>query len=230
MTNIFVVSASADVHKKIQSQLSGQKMWSESTKPRFRFGTPGKVHQELAEDTDVLIFESAVLGEQLKEFPISCRSLGYEGPIIVLCPSLPENMKSLRMDGVVYIDNPFEKKNLVGVVKNILEQVAMSQRQYRRFEIEEKVELEVYNGDLKCEALIRNISRGGLFLKGHFQGLKSGDLIKVHFDLDKIQKQRVMSARVAWVQSGSGDQDGVAAGVEFVSQMVVYDYLLKFAI
>ena len=88
--------------------------------------------------------------------------------------------------------------------------------------------LEAYSSDFKLETTINNISRSGVRIEGALTGLRNGDLLRLHFNFDEINKSRTMSARVVWVKKEGDNKE--EAGLEFVSQKAVYQYLLENAV
>ena len=63
-------------------------------------------------------------------------------------------------------------------------------------------------------------------ISGQLEGLDKGSVVRVHFNLNKIGKERTMPAKIKWI---SKSKDGkTLAGLEFMSRAAVYDYLLKY--
>ena len=178
----------------------------------------------------LLIFDTQTIDRLVIPFINQLRRSGYQGPVILLgklnfgfdfseFTSLPNSF---------HLEKPYRDEKLVGLAKNCINLEQMRQRRDQRFDVCEQAVLEAYSSDFKTETLINNISRSGVRIEGDLSGLKKGDLLRLHFTFEKIKKERVMSARVVWLKKESDSKE--EAGLEFVSQKAVYQYLLDYAV
>ena len=142
-------------------------------------------------------------------------------------PSSTLEFQSLA--GVIILRKPYEPKSLGGIIKNIVQSEQVKQRKYPRFEVREKAVLEGYENEFSTESMILNISKGGVYVYGNVEAIRRGELVRIHFNLNKINKERTMSAKVVWAGHKTDDRDS-SAGLEFVNQLTVYNYLLKYAL
>ena len=86
--------------------------------------------------------------------------------------------------------------------------------------------LESYQRDFAAETSIHNISRGGIFVRGDLADMSQGDLLRVNFDLDKLNKSYTMSAKVVWTKGKVGQLER-SAGLQFMTKEAVYSHLLS---
>ncbi|MCB0379257.1 MAG: PilZ domain-containing protein [Bdellovibrionales bacterium] len=196
----------------------------------FFRGRPGYIGTTIAEDTTILVYDAKEVNKYMQAFVKEARRANYEGPIVIL-GKIPETVNIetyLDDDGIVFIEKPYEVKDLVGIVWKYLTMMKVKQRQFRRYEVREKAIIETYNSDYKADTTIHDISKGGMRVIGDHIALKAGDLLRIHFNFDQIQKERVMSAKVVWVKKK--DDNTQEAGLQFVSQKAVYQYLLNYAL
>ena len=181
-------------------------------------------------DTAIVVYEAQKVDQGVSQFIDSLRKTKFMGPVVVVA-TIPHK---LNVEGfaasrnVEFVDKPYVGSDLVGLVWKHVVMVKEKQRQHRRFDVQEKAIIETYGTDFKTETMIHNISEGGVLIQGALKGLREGELLRIHFNFDKIKKERVMSARVVWLKKGSDNKQ--QAGLQFVSQKSVYKYLLNYAL
>lgn len=173
----------------------------------------------------VLIFDTGAINKMVFPFMVKVRKLGFAGPIIILGnPGDQFDIRELdQLRNVFHLGKPYAVEALLGVTKNCINIEKMRQRRDQRFDVREQATLEAYSSDFRIQTVINNISRSGVRIEGDLKGLKQGDLLRLHLNLDKINKERTMSARVVWMEKAHDNKE--QAGLEFVSQKAVYRFL-----
>lgn len=173
-----------------------------------------------------VILDSQHINQLVFSMVDQIRKLTYEGPIILI-GHLASNFsldKLTDRKGVYFLKKPFTIEQLHGIVRNCLHVEGMKQRRDERFPVRELASLECYGSDFKTQAVINDISKSGARIEGNLAELKKGEILRLTFKLHQINKERTVSARVVWVKNqGDNKQE---AGLEFVSQHIVYKYLL----
>jgi len=156
------------------------------------------------------------------------RSMGYLGPVMILGKVPHPNTidRFSDMQSVTIIEKPYENKDLQGIAIKYLKDAVVQQRRHRRFDTAQKVQLESYNKDYSAQTLISNISRGGAHVQGELHDISRGDLLRISFNLDQLNKSRVVSAEVVWTNGEVGTQER-SAGLRFISKAKVYEALLN---
>ncbi len=184
----------------------------------------------LDETCHVVVFDVSIITKMIFPLVVKMRKTGFSGPIVFLGKKSPEfDRKELAANRAIYLlEKPYEPEQLQGLVKNCINIEDMRGRRDQRFDVREHATIQAYSSDFQMETTICNISRSGVRIEGNMEGLKQGDLLRLHFNFEKIQKQRTMSARVVWKKENA-DKMG-EAGLEFVSQKLVYQYLLDYAV
>ena len=155
------------------------------------------------------------------------RSLGYLGPIMLIAkvPDPKQIDHFLDIQNLTVIEKPYENRDFQGIAMKYLTASNVEQRRFRRFYTRQKATLESYTKNYNSESLISNISRGGAHITGELGDLTKGDLIRVNFELNELNRNRTMSAEVVWT-SGNESQNDRSAGLRFVPKSKVYDSLL----
>ncbi len=178
----------------------------------------------------LLVFDTQHLSKMIFPFVVQLRQMGYMGPVLALgqLHSSFDVSEIASVRNLFHLSKPYEGTQLVGMAKNCINVEQMRQRRDHRFNVRENATLEAYSSDLKMDTIINNISKSGVRIEGQLQGLKKGDLLRLHFNFDKIKKERTMSARVVWLKKEGDSKE--EAGLEFVSQKAVYKYLLDYAV
>ncbi|MCJ8277967.1 MAG: PilZ domain-containing protein, partial [Bdellovibrionales bacterium] len=104
----------------------------------------------------------------------------------------------------------------------------IQQQRHKRYEVHMPSVLECYTRDLKIKTVLNNISTKGAGVEGHFGPLSRGDIVKLHLRFENSKKERIVSTRVQWIKRTAYGTE--AAGLEFISDKVLYQYLLGQAI
>lgn len=145
------------------------------------------------------------------------RAVGYSGPVLVMAKSDSSlALKALReRPSVVFLEKPYELKDLQGIVRKFLLARSVGQQVYRRFTTHQEAAVESREGKRdRFISRVRNISKGGAFLE--FLGpasFKVGEVITVTLELKDLQRVYQMPAKVVWtskISSRAGGGMGVA--------------------
>lgn len=191
---------------------------------------PGYLETVVDTTVQIMVFDTDFINKNIFPLIVQIRKIGYAGPVIVLGnPSHNFDLKELNgVKGLYHLHKPYQPDQLVGMIRNCLNVELMRKRRDQRFDVHEHAVLEGYSSDVRLETTISNISRSGVRIEGPLGELKQGDLLKVHFNFDKINKERVMNARVVWIKKDGASKE--EAGLEFVSQKTIYQFLLDYAV
>ncbi len=187
---------------------------------------PGLMQTAIDEKLNVLILETNQVSKIIFRLVDQIRKYNFKGPIIVL-GQLANDFKLhefSHLKGLYFLKKPYDEAQLAGLIKNSFLQENMKQRKDERFKVREQATVECYRSDFKTESMINDISRSGIRIEGNLTGLHAGDIIRLKFNFQKINKERTISARVVWVNKDNEAKQ--EAGLEFVSQVTVYKYLL----
>ena len=224
MIKVLTVGHNPSALKRIHTQLTALRKEHDIF---FVNAKPGSIASSIKENINILIYDAGELSPLMAVFIKEIRKTGFLGPIVILA-SIPQGMElqSFQKQKQVHIlEKPYVKMQILGIVKNCISNTDIAARRYKRFDVHEHAVLETYSSDFKVETTINNISQNGVRIEGDLSGVKKGDLLRLHFNFDKIKKERVMSARVVWKKIDGDKKE--EAGLEFVSQKAVYQYLLN---
>ncbi len=228
MQKLVVVGREQDRMSKIKSEI--KPLIDESDELRVTAIRPGYLETVLDATVQLVLMDVDFVNKNIFPIVVQIRKSGFSGPILVLGnPAQSFDISQFHgIKGLYHLHKPYSPSQLIGLIKNCMNVEMMRKRRDQRFSVCEQAVLEAYSSDFRIETTINNISRSGVRIEGSLGQLKQGDLLKLHFNFDKIQKERVMNARVVWVKRG--DQSKEEAGLEFVSQKAIYQYLLGSAI
>ena len=193
MSRICIVSSNMIESKIIQRSLEALNSHLHSPL-HFEHMRPAQISDQIESHIDLLIYNNAHhLNMNLKQKVVSWRKRGFLGSILVLSKvvdlELLNHMNSLH--NFVVIEKPHSDKDVSGVVLKFLKTMQVNQQRYRRFTADQQVKLESYKTEFKRSSCVQNISLGGLRLEGDVSGLTLGDLLKVQFPLDKLNRQTI---------------------------------------
>lgn len=192
----------------------------------YEYMRPAQVTNYINPEIDLLVYNNSHnLDMNLKQKVVSWRKRGFLGSILVMS-KVKDNQLLAQMNSLhnfVVLEKPYADRDLAGMAQKFLKTIEVNQRRYRRFSTDQNVQVESYKTDFKADSKVRNISLGGLCLDGDWNKLLCGDLLKITFPLDKLNREYTMNAKVIWVRGENKSE----AGVEFVKDEDVYSQLLS---
>lgn len=224
MSLVYIVTANQIEGKQIFETLS--QIDTSNYRLEFELLRPMQLPQLIQPGVDLVVYNSPhPLNITLKQQFQNWRKRGFLSSVLMLSKLPDVNMVRDFEDikNFLVLEKPYEPRELRGISSKLLNSVEVQQRRFRRFNTNQKVEIVSYKTDFKSKSRVENISMGGLCIEGACANLQVGDLLKIHFVLDKINADRVMHARVVWVTSGATEM----AGVQFVREEDVYNDLLN---
>ena len=226
MIKMQLVSQNESDNALVQRKLGSLK--KEFGAMEFSTSRPASLPTVLNIDSGAVIYNCSTYSSGLIDFAPQLRTMGYLGPIIILVkvPDLKVLSHFQAQQNVVLIEKPYVKKDLIGIVRKFLRDAQVHQRHHRRFDTTQSALLESYQRDFMVQSKIENISRGGVFIRGQLEDISRGDLLRVNFNLDELDKTHTMSAKVVWTEGAVGDVERIA-GLQFISKEAIYSQLLN---
>jgi len=130
-------------------------------------------------------------------------------------PELIEAVTSLPQ--TIFLEKPFEEKDLSGLTSKILDARGVAQRIHRRFNTEQKAFIEIYGKNVESETTLFNMSRGGAYFELPAQpDIVVGDIVKLNVDLKELKHNYRIHAKVIWTTPKGISTGGYGVGVEFI--------------
>lgn len=181
---------------------------------------PQATKLELAGRPDLVIFNFNDWNNDELDWVTGLRSEGYKQMIMILAkaeaPVAVQNLKLLER--VVYVEKPYDIRDLVGIAAKAIKQGAVQQRIYRRFATEQSAIVEFGVGKGTCGSRLFNISKTGAYLElNALQDVRVGDSVRLRFELNDVSRTYLMPARVVWTSS-LGRTGGTGLGVHFTGR------------
>lgn len=166
----------------------------------------------------LIVLNVAEFTPEHRETILKLRNNGYNGQIIVCAKA--KNFDIIRevnaMQSTVFIEKPYENKDLLGVVSKLLSTKEVSQRIFRRYYTMQKAEIEFIENNRKETTTLYNLSKGGAYIEfAQREDLKIGDKLTLHVPLNEVRRTYEMPARVVWT-TANGQGGGYGVGLEFV--------------
>jgi hypothetical protein len=221
---IVIVSANQVESKKIFESLTNVE--TADYRPEFEFLRPTQVPDLLDPAVDLIVYNNnTYMNMNVYQQIASWRKKGCLSSVLMLTKVNDEALiKSLEpANNMVVLEKPYLERDLKGIAHKILRSNQINQRKFRRYDVQQEVSLSSYKSGFAGKTHVLNMSRGGLCITGGLDGLKTGDLLRVDFELDKIKSRRSMNGKVVWV---APEDKEIQAGLEFVKDSEVYGHLL----
>lgn len=225
MSVIVIVSANQVESKKIFETLSSVE--ANDYRLEFEFLRPTQVPDLLDPAVDLIVYNNNTsMSMNVYQQIAGWRKKGCLSSVLMLSKlnddTLIKNVESTN--NMVILEKPYLERDLKGIASKILSSNKINQRKFRRYDVNQEVSLSSYKSGFSGKTHVLNMSRGGLCMAGGLEGLKAGDLLRVDFELDKINSRRTMNGKVVWV---APENEELQAGLEFVKDSDVYGHLLE---
>lgn len=147
------------------------------------------------------------------------REAGYSGPILVIAKAMAEAaIRQLRHSAtVVFLEKPFETKDLVGIVHKMLMAREVEQRIHRRFNTDEMAEIVPFDQSGIYSSRVCNMSKGGAYLEFFRSApIRKGDMVRLKVELKEVNRVYTVPAKVVWTGRTNDAGSNFTAGVQFV--------------
>jgi hypothetical protein len=147
---------------------------------------------------------------------IKLRDHGYVGGVLVLGQRAAGSgfPQTRFFDKVVFVDKPYDDKDVIGIVRRMLLAPIIAARRYPRHETNETAELHFETTHLSQVCKVKNMSKGGAYLEfGKSMAVRIGDAVTLKIKLGQLNREYALKARVAWINPRGG------FGVEFVNSL-----------
>lgn len=195
---------------------------------KFTSTRPQATKLELGGEPDLVIFNFNNWNQNELNWVEDLRREGYQNMIMILAKAdAPTAVRNLQMlERIVYLEKPFENRDLVGIAEKALKQGRVAQQVYKRFATEQQALVEFTAGG-SVGSRILNMSRTGAYLElNRLQDVKVGDTVKVRMDLDDVSRTYVMPARIIWTQV-MGRTGGTGVGLHFTGRGAVKRHIVQ---
>lgn len=214
-----------------ENRLLQKKLEALDIKPRCQYVSshPNSIHAAATDVMSLVVFNFNEWTARESHYLNGLRLAGYEGPALVITKThVAEATKEIgKLDQVVFLEKPFDLKDLTGVIQKMLSARAVAQRFHRRFNTEELAEVEfLANTGSSVISSLRNISKGGAYLELLAEAPANvGDMVRLKVELKAVNRTYTMPAKIVWT-SPSESGTGTAIGVEFIGRPSVESSIL----
>jgi len=189
-----------------------------STISYLRFETP-----------QLLIIEKRRLEKRDLHYIAEIRNYKYDRPIIIIANETKVSPSLLSKPGsmIHLVDAPVNEKYFLNLVKKLLIKPSLKAQRFKRHTTNVSLDIEsLSNGDMFNSTLV-NLSVGGMYCEFNDDPeVKMGDLVRVNFELDEIDKSRTMNGQVVWKTKKSLRNPNPGLGIKFINAQDMYNLLL----
>jgi DNA-binding NtrC family response regulator len=197
---------------------------------RFTSTRPQATKLELGGSPDLVLFNFNDWNQNELKWVEELRGEGYKNMIMILAKAdVPTAVRNLQLlERIVYVEKPFENRDLVGIAEKALKKGNVAQQIHKRFATEQQALVEFTGTASRAVgSRIFNMSRTGAYLELNIlQDVKIGDAVKLRMDLDDVSRTYVMPARIVWTQV-MGRTGGTGVGVHFTGKGAVKRHIVQ---
>jgi len=158
------------------------------------------------------------------------RKLGYSYPLLIIQDhmTLLGERTSLEEEKVVFLDKPFSLKTLRGMTRKLLTARNISKQQFKRYSTNQHVAIETFISGENVETKMFNLSKGGAYFEiPKKPGIGVGELLRLRFKLDQVEKEHQIHGRIVWTTPKGHSAGGFGIGVKFIKNEDIYRHLLQ---
>lgn len=188
---------------------------------------PQATKLELDGHPDLVIFNFNDWNQNELMWVETLRKEGFDRMIMILAKAeAPKAVQNLALlDKVVYLEKPYEQRDLLGIAEKAIVEGRVVQRIHRRFETEQAATVE-FGAGRAVGSRIFNLSKTGAYLElNALQDVNVGENVKVRMELDDVSRTYVMPARIVWT-SVAGRTGGTGVGVHFTGRGAVRRHIV----
>lgn len=189
---------------------------------------PQATKLELAGQPDLVIFNFNDWNQNELVWVEDLRTEGFDRMIMILAKAeAPVAVQNLALlERVVYLEKPYEQRDLIGIAEKAITQGRVEQRVHRRFDTEQPATVE-FGAGRSMGSRIFNLSKTGAYLElNALQDIAIGEVVKLRMELDDVSRTYVMPARVVWTNM-MGRTGGTGVGVHFTGRGAVRRHIFQ---
>lgn len=157
------------------------------------------------------------------------RRMGYSYPILLIVDRINPLIEqvSTAEARVTFLEKPFELKTLRGLARKLMTARTVHKQQFPRYRTNQTVALENFASGENLETKMLNLSKGGAYFEVEKKpGLGVGELLRLKFRLDQLEKEHQIHGRIVWT-TPKGLGGGYGIGVKFIKLEDIYRHLLQ---
>lgn len=178
----------------------------------------------------LIVYQTKEFGDTQVDRIHELRRGGYSYPILVILDranSMAERF-STEEARVVFMEKPFDLRTLRGLTRKLMTSRKVSRQQFRRYRTNQKVSIETFISGENVETRMFNLSMGGAYFEvGKKPGLGVGELLRLKFQLDQVEKEHQIHGRIIWTTPKGHSGGGYGIGVKFIKHEDIYRHLLQ---
>jgi response regulator RpfG family c-di-GMP phosphodiesterase len=175
---------------------------------------------ELSGEPDLVIFNVNDWNRDELKYVQDLRAEGYKELIMILAKAdVPTAVQNLQLlDRVVYLEKPYEVRDLIGITSKALMTGTVEQQFHKRFITEQEATVEFKYGKGVVSSRVFNMSKTGAYLElNALQDVSVGETVRVRLELENVSRTYLMPARVVWTQV-MGRTGGTGIGIHFTGR------------
>lgn len=158
------------------------------------------------------------------------RRIGYSYPVLIIVDrSSPLSEQFATTDArVTFLEKPFELRALRGLTRKLITTRSVHKQRFPRYRTNQKVALENFASGEHVETKMFNLSKGGAYFEVEQKpGLGVGELLRLKFQLDQLEKEHQIHGRIVWTTPKGHIGGGYGIGVKFIKLEDIYRHLLQ---
>lgn len=179
----------------------------------------------------LVIYDTAQFTGQEFQYLRDIRGLGYSYPFLILSNNQGSEalLAQAAKNKMHFLDKPYEFKALRGMTRKLMVQRSIQQQMHRRFRTQIQAKMETFIHGESFETQMFNLSKGGAYCEfsGASNVLGIGDLVRLRVNLEDLQRDYTLTARVVWTTRKGAYSGGHGAGLRFVKSGDIYRHLLE---
>lgn len=183
---------------------------------------PNMASSDLEKIAQVVIIDVKYWSHADEMMVAGLRGTGFKGPMLILAQKEAQsgdvgtgvNNREFPKGGIfekiVFLNKPFDPKEMLGVVRRMVLAPIIAARKHTRHDTNEVAELQISGRKSSFSCRVKNMSKGGAYLE-FFRSIeiKVGDSVLFKVRLGQIKREYRLRARVAWLNMSTG------VGIEF---------------
>jgi Tfp pilus assembly protein PilZ len=158
------------------------------------------------------------------------RRLGFTYPLLVITDKITPLIErfSVEEPRVNFLEKPFTLSTLRGLTKKLMVTKNIVKQQFKRYRTNQTASIETFVSGEALQTKMLNLSKGGAYFETEEKpDLSVGELLRLKFDLDQVEREHHIHGRIIWTTPKGNEGGKYGIGVKFIKQEDIYRHLLQ---
>lgn len=179
---------------------------------------------------NLLIYDSNYFALENMGEVMELRARGGNFPVLVTARDVYSRgfFDPRKNNKMHWLQKPYQEKEIIGLIRKLMVSRVIPQQMFKRYRTDQIVDLETLASGDVIPTSMYNLSKGGAYCE--HDGVKAvsvGDLIRLRFRLQEVNRDHSLNARVVWTTRKGRFSGRSGLGLKFIRPEDVHRLLME---